>query len=159
MNLKWDDKKRDLVISKLVHGDKNIDAGSACMFVPLSKRTGVKLYNCPKTRDFAFYAQKNLPKISSLIAPKVGVRFSFYICYHSHKNEWSVYQNKFWGYTTERANLVRYIPEKILCEIEKELKLCTPYDSWDLHYRNIGYIGNYYVVLDYDPLTLLGETL
>lgn len=51
--------------------------GIHCIFIPLSKKWGVKVYEEIKHRDYSFFLQRRCLKLG--LAPELGYRFSFFL--------------------------------------------------------------------------------
>jgi len=160
MNLRWNKTQEARVKQVLLNPPKNLLMGCNCFFIPLSKKVGAKLYPDKTVRDISYDLQRRIPKITNLIAPKVGSKFSLSVIAPVEDifcAEWPFEKKRIWGYVTERAELVQRVPKAIIEEICLEIQNKTEFETYDICTRNIGIIGNYYCLIDYDPVSLCDE--
>ncbi len=68
--MQWNDETRSLVVKSLMNAKSSIAYGANCVFVPINKKYGVKLYMNLENRDFSFFSQRRAAKAG--VGPNVG---------------------------------------------------------------------------------------
>lgn len=96
LSLKTTKQLVSLIKKKLSH-NANFPHGASCMFIPISKRMGIKIYGERYERDHAYSVQKDLARKN--FAPNIGRRFSFSISTNNPFIKYNMPNLDFFDYT------------------------------------------------------------
>lgn len=134
--------KQKLKIINALLGEDKVKSGSVCLFIPLDKSTGIKLYSDKSDRAYSYNRQKKAAEIK--IGPEVGDKFELTVpCMATYSLNNT---KKFYGFFTQRAQDVgRLNPTE---KLEKGMTLLG-FRTYDLHRQNIGRIGKRVVCIDF----------
>lgn len=152
--LKWTEKKRQQFIESIQkHKEKRVQSGVSCMYFPLSKTVGAKVYQTLRGRNSARDKQIYVAKFG--MAPLVGDSFSyesiyFDLCYGRVKYK-VVY-----GYLTQNAIVPRDLSEDDEYYLYDRLRAIGIVNH-DLVPSNVGYIGQRLVCIDFDTCSCKWE--
>lgn len=149
--LKWSLKKKEQLI-RVIMKNRSWRFGSSCIYLPLSKTVGVKLYRTKRARNITHERQVYAAKYG--LAPLCGNRFSLNCYYIRHENgdndEFSsVMHNTVYGYLTQIAEIRDEVDESEFYLIRSQLKEIgiAHCDLWE---GNVGYIKNKIICIDFD---------
>jgi len=141
-SLKWSDRTKEWISKRVFDSSDDVQYGSSCIFVPLTKKIGAKIYFDGSNRNFSHSNQIH----------KFEMNF---LCISEQNDERYVreaYKRKVYGYLTEIAEHVETISRSDKMDICKKLK-SIGLKSHDLDARNLGRINGKLIVIDFDMLT------
>jgi hypothetical protein len=158
--LRWTAKTKQRLVEVIRRG-LYLKSGATCIFVPLFRDVGLKIYSDKFTRDHCVKMQGLAAKHK--LAPQVGDKFELECLTIDHfvftddgtdmLKEQCVKVNTVYGYVTERARLVRRYSQlymdvwtQIIADELEDLGIVHP----DLWVGNVGYIGGRLVCIDFD---------
>jgi hypothetical protein len=158
--LRWTAKTKQRLVEVIRRG-LYLRSGASCIFIPLNKEAGLKIYKTKGERDRTAKLQAFAAGYG--LAPQVGDCFDLECLTINHfeftadgeevLGEESVQVNMVYGYVTERARLIRrYKWENMLVWMEiiadelEEIGIVHP----DLGPHNMGYINGRLICLDFD---------
>lgn len=168
MNLKWTQNKYSLLY-KQVERLKILPSGVSCIFIPLTKATGLKLYTDKRIREFTYFAQQKAWQ--NYAGPAVGSRFTVrnkslvrdILVKADPDEEYFVdlldtEPRKMWGYVTQRAiPCDNFGPGIKYTRAYAELLLILKdigFDTDDMIGDNLGFLNGELVAIDFDPCSI-----
>ena len=153
-SLKWSDRTKEWISKRVFDSSDDVQYGSSCIFVPLTKKIGAKIYFDGSNRNFSHSNQ--IHAHSNGMGSRVGDKFEMnFLCISEQNDERYVreaYKRKVYGYLTEIAEHVETISRSDKMDICKKLK-SIGLKSHDLDARNLGRINGKLIVIDFDMLT------
>lgn len=155
-DLQWNNSTKALLLGQLMK-QQGIRYGANCVFVPISKTVGVKLYTNAENRDYSYHNQKRASKDG--LGPQVGGRFRFPGFFIVPKGEIEAEANApeidefmlemYYGYVTQRARAAGYIYSDELQKLKSSM-VAKGFSDYDLLDFNLGRIGKRLVCIDFD---------
>lgn len=149
LDLKWNDKNKEILKKRFFDQKDDVKVGAGCLFIPLTKKVGAKLFFDKRNRDISHKRQKKIENFN--LAPKTGDCFSFHSLVVEDIS--GVFGNagkrQFYGYLTEVANVVDSL------SLSEKSNLRESLEHLDIEYRdlrpcNVGMIGKKLVLIDFD---------
>lgn len=147
------DKIKQKIILTILSGQ--YANGISCLYIPVSKFVGVKIFPLKTERDFSVRKQRLL--FSKGLTPAVGKSFTFQLNWPS-KNEEEEYPEffchplKLYGFFTQAAKTNFSGIKEALVKL-KEIARKKGIIWEDDHKYNIGKIGRKLVIIDTDPVS------
>lgn len=138
-------KYQDAIYRKLFSKYIRHKTGAKCVFIPLNKTVGIKLYTDADNRNFAHRNQKRARKF----APKTGEKFDLVVNTLQDNDEAGLIRYWYYGYFTEVAKPIRCLSEKDQDRLSKNLENIGLTGD-DLFEGNCGRINGKVVVIDFD---------
>jgi len=144
-----------LVNIKVTNKVISFKSGVESCFVQINKRHGIKAYSTRYSAEYAYNIQKKAGEEG--LSPKVNGEVECMMIKipkrDANWNEFSVGWNKVWFFKTQVANINEKKFKKFYREVCYVVGLfCKyiekPFDYYDLHDENIGWIGNKPYVID-----------
>jgi len=152
--LRWSEQTKTWLMRRIFDNGNDVKNGVSCVFVPLTKKVGAKLYFDVNNRNFSHRNQTHAQSYG--IGPRTGDRFEMNFLCMSQQSDYryvrDAVKSKVYGYLTEIAEPVERVSrseKKIICEKLKSIGLQT----YDLGTRNLGKINGKLIVIDFDMAT------
>jgi len=151
--LKWS-KRKEHIFRRNITDKKNIKYGVACFFVPVTERSGLKMYGNAGDRNYAYRLQTRAAKHD--LAPEVGEKFKlkiFGVSYVSCGAIKDLWVNTVYGYVTEKVRvpkIVGYRREEELADALEAVGL----EAGDLRPDNMGIKKGRLVCIDFDECSM-----
>ena len=147
--LRWSENKHDQMILAIQNRKRKFaSSGCSCVYFPISKLIGVKIYQSKRERDSTHSKQLYASKFG--LAPLVGDQFSFNCINVHHDMQQHVTYKTVYGYLTQNVQVPKRLCEKLQYKLQEELEQIGLIND-DLYYGNVGWIGNRLVCIDFDP--------
>lgn len=144
----WTKRKEELLFTKIAKG-KYIRRGVSCLFLPITKNVGAKLYKTKRIRDYAAKYQRLAA--DHKLGPQVGDAFTLEWNNIFLYNWASTKPIKVYGYLTQVAQQLKRTPS-LKQQHELHAKLVeTGLHCDDDKPMNLGRCGKNIVILDFGP--------
>lgn len=146
---KWTPAKKRTLLNRLCSTSVSIPLGIACLFVPLSPKTGAKLYIDKTNRDHSWRLQKKANAYQ--LGPQTGARFSmnwanifpFGVGEDADMERITIY-----GYLTEVVNTQKKTTKRQRKKLAKQIE-AIGLVAHDMHDENVGWVGENLVCIDF----------